>query len=633
MTTDKFNTSDERPMDPVPASAPPPEESPLEADSPADETPPESDSAEPEPLDELLDEYLELRAVPEELRDDDYANAERACRERINNEYWRRLLARLNDVVSSSPPDELVFGPDDEKLFDFGWVDPRLFPPEKLISEGEFRDPVYTTRGLRQHLAVADANLLLLPQRRKLAEEVAELRQLLETLAHEVSTGITQRFNAEGALPPFERGKLTELDRFIDGSVVTLANMEVTKKSGGLPGEQMREYAWLLSALHDAREKRRQILHHIGPSGRPLEALNDRIYKLKLAAVQHHRKLEDTNVALTELQATAVALLPRRRAELEMRLAEIREDITLCSRWGRTTASPALLQNRDLNSAAAVIEAIRRVEDFDPGLFANRKVERDGRPAVVITPGIGNGSYDFRSNVLIIPRTSPKSLLEASAYALALYRRDVDKSLNEGQIWRSFTDDIPWGRLGGMARSVQAQIRTFVRAYTTWATREAAGQPVLPGEIRTWFEAKIAPSTRGPMIPRELRGISLARRAEILEEFRARCNGREAGAEDYHRLGCLLWMKDDFPKALACFDRARKLDSRHVAACWGIAAACRLPPDESHLDFGAAARLERSVGALQAFLSIAEQSWWTRRAQSLLTELRHRQEEMRRSTA
>ena len=79
----------------------------------------------------------------------------------------------------------------------------------------------------------------------------------------------------------------------------------------------------------------------------------------------------------------------------------------------RTNAAMACVE---LNSRKAVGEAIRRVEDFDPRLFANRKVEREGRPTVVLTPGIGNGSYDFRSNILIVPRTSPQSTLKSTAF-------------------------------------------------------------------------------------------------------------------------------------------------------------------------------------------------------------------------
>lgn len=590
-----------------------------------------AESAEPQPLEEFLDEYVRLSGVPEEKRDDEYGKAERACRERINTEYWRRLLARLAEVVGASTPDELVFSPGDERLFDFGWVDARLFPPEKLASEAEFRDPLYPVRGLRQHLAAADADFLLVPQRRKLAEDVAGLRRSIETLGREITATTAARNAAEAKLPATERSRLTELDRFIDGSTVALATLEVTKRSKGLPGEQMRDYARLLTAFNDNQEKRRTIIHRLGERAKPVDAHNNRLHQLRLASVQYLQKMEGASAALNALETAAVERRARRRAEIENRLAEIREDVVLCGRWGRTTASPALLQDRELNTGPGVVEAIRRVEDFDPGLFANRKVEREGRPAVVITPGIGNGSYDFRSNVLIVPRTSPRSRLEAVAFALALYRRDVDKSLDEGNLWKSFTEDIAWAKLGGRPRSVQAQMRSFVRAYTVWATREAAGQPVLQPELRDWFEGHIAPSTRGPIMVRELRGIPASRRDELLAKLQPTKETGRPGAEEMHRQGCLHWLKGDFAKALDCFDRARKLDESFPPAWWGLAACYRLPPEEFKIDIGLPERMRRASEALGRFITGADQSWWTRRAQALAAETEAKLEEMRRA--
>ncbi len=585
-------------------------------------------------LGQLVEEYLRLMAVPESDRGDEFARAERDCRESLNREYWQRLFGRLGQVVNSSPPDELTFGDGDDRLFDFGWIDERLFPAAGLAYDRDFADETYEVRDLRAHLAGEDSAFLLVPQRRKLAEAVAGMRRRIEEFGRDIAAATAERSISEARLPAADRARLADLDRLIDAAAVGLIGMEATKRSKGLAGDKMREYARVRTAFTDQNGKRDAILKRLGPPGEAVAACNKRIHDAKVAAVDALQKIETLNAALAKQEEAASERRARRRAELEERLGEIREDVTMCGRWGRTTASPVLLRARELNAKSAVVEAIRRVEDFDPGIFANRKCEREGRPVVVLTPGIGNGSYDFRSNILIIPRTSPRSTLESVAFALALYRRDVDKSVNEGVLWKSFLEDIAWAKLGGVPRSVQAQMRTFVRAYTVWATREAIGQPVLQPEFREWFARKIAPSIQQPMMPRSLRGIPASRRDALLAELPAGedapAPGR-AGAEELHRRGCLHWMKDDFARALAAFERARALDPACAPAAWAAASCHRLPPETFASDLGSAERLRRARQALGAFISSAEQSWWTRQAQSLASELEAKLKELERS--
>lgn len=573
---------------------------------------------------QLVEEYLRLSEVPEKTRDEAWQEAERACREGINRRYWNRLFSRLGEVVAASPSDELKFGAEDAGLFDFGWLDERLFPAAGLTPD-EYRDELYRIMDLRQYLAAADAEFMLVPERAKLSAGITEVTGKLQALAGVVAETMAARDREQAALPDLSRGSLAELNRVVDSSTVTLIVLERLKKNKGLGGDQVKAYGQLRSQNETASSRRETTLLRLGEAGKRLAAANRKLFDSRNMAVQLADVMDRLKTALAAAEAETVNRRVQRRATLEERLGEIREDIVMCGRWGRTTASPALLQNRGLNGKEAVIDSIRRVEDFDPGLFANRRVERGGRPRVVLTPGIGNGSYDFRSNVLIVPRTSPRSTLESVAFALALYRRDQDKACDEGRLWRSFLEDIAWSKMGGAPRSVQAQMRTFVRAYTTWATREAAGQPVLQPELRVWFEEKIAPSTRGPVFPRDMRGIGPTRRDELLAAEEA------AGAEgDRYRMGCLFWMKDDFARALESFRLAAEVLPVRPEAFWSVAACLRLPPEVFSLPIGMPERLGQAIEALHRFTAQAGQSWWTRRAQGIASELQARLDEMRR---
>ncbi len=368
-----------------------------EPDMDSAELQPEGQSPEGDDLEEapgefaaLVEEYLKLASVPDKERDDAYQKAERDCRERINRRYWNRLFRRLGELVGTSPPNHLEFDEADGRLFDFGWVDERLFPAGKLAYDSGEDDPVYEIRDLRAHLAACDAEFLLVDQRAKLAAGMTEVRGKIEEISRLISTCAAERGRVQASLSPGVRSELAELNRFIDGSTVALITLEHLKKSKGLGGDQVRSYIQLRTSFDRSNDRRNSLLKRAGEPARPITEANRRIYNARLAAVALAESVDKLKVALDAAEKEAGNRRMLRRSTLEERLGEIREDITMCGRWGRTTASPALLQDRELNSRKAVGEAIRRVEDFDPRLFANRKVERDGRPTGRRRPACGS---------------------------------------------------------------------------------------------------------------------------------------------------------------------------------------------------------------------------------------------------
>ena len=128
---------------------------------------------------------------------------------------------------------------------------------------------------------------------------------------------------------------------------------------------------------------------------------------------------------------------------------------------------------------------------------------------MLVAPGMGNGSYDYRSNILVLPLRPARTVLETVAYALALYRKDVDHTENDGRLWKSFYHPDVWRRVKtrAMPKGVRKQVAEFVRNYVRWTTRESQGHAVLDDSVRVWFEEFIAPDWRGPQVPPGLRAL------------------------------------------------------------------------------------------------------------------------------
>ena len=574
----------------------------------------------------LLDEHYELQRTPEKARGDEFRRAERTLRERIQVEFWRVALAALARATSGKG-DALVFDGEDEVLLNFGWVDGRAVPREALKVETSRDEEEYALRSFVGHLRALDEVYLLVHERRRLAEALAGTREKLEKLDEAIRSLIRQRNALEAErVPELERERLAGLDRTIEEGFITLVVLERAKRSRGLSAERMRGYSKLRVSVDDARTRREKTLRRVGEAGAPIAELDTKVLECKKMTVNLLERGDKLGKALADMEREREQRSTTRRAELERRLLEIKEDMTLCGRWGRTVSSPVLLSPRPLNTRKELVEAIRVIEDFDPGLFHNRKVEREGKPGIVLTPGTGLGSYDFRSNALVVPMTSPSTAIESVAFALALYRKDVDQSADEGKLWKSFIEDIPWAKTRrGIPRGLQGQIRAFVASYVRWCTREARGMAALEAEIRAWFEERIAPRAVAPIIPRHLRGLAASQRGTLIEKLEATdLDGRGA-----YELGVLHFEHGDLPAALRWFEKAADLSPQMHESHWGIGVLLALPQEQTGLSIPRREALDRAREAFGSVIRLAEQSWWTRKAQDHLREVQARLDGLR----
>ncbi|MBI3099930.1 MAG: hypothetical protein HYY93_17090 [Planctomycetes bacterium] len=553
----------------------------------------------------------------------------RDVRGRLNLKYWSFVFARLDAVLADSSPDALAFTAEDLFRINYGWVSDLLTPRDRLPPPAAFTDGEFQVLLLGEWLTLVDRRYMEVDLRLGLEAERLGLAQSLVAQAERLEMLRRQRRELLAAQSGGKANALADLFEEFEMAEVTVQTVDRVKKSRSIGKRHVEQYdsgmrtvertqASITAALSSLSPGDQAILREISQS-----SLAARLAVLDLQSAQ--RRLEarvlDSNPRLQELQE-------KRSEHLKDALRQIKEDIAFCARWGRSEASAVLLALRPIHTKADVVEAIRQVEDYDPELFKNRVVEKRGRPLILLTPGSGNGSFDFRTNTLVIPITSPKGLLESVAYALSLYRRDVDHEVNEEKDWKSFFDDDLWRKIEDRSRpqTLRDRLNEWASAYLKWVTKETRGLAVLESELRRWFEERVAPSRRGVIVPRALRHVRASDRQAILERL-----GEGRDARDCYQIGVLHFTFESFAEALRQFDRAIELDPSVSEAHWARGVMYLF--DEERLKVSDCADLremrlrDRLAGARDSFQQYtrhAGQSWWLLKAQDYLRELNYK---------
>lgn len=585
-------------------------------------------------LRELIPPLKRAEARQAKKHTDERVQNIRDYKERINTLFWEYLFHRLRTAGAESEADFLAFNDDDLDRFNFGWVDELTFPRTDLTNLVEENNDLPDILHLTQWLQREDSRNMEVGARSGITSRINKMTSRVDRIHKEIldaqkSRGemIRTHFGSRAAVLQQTASELEECE-------VIIGYHADRRKSRSIGKQEVKELM--------ERQRRRDTLHPEWE--RALERLNsatsemlafahrDAIQK-RLLSLRMKQEIEHQDEDRIKADEKVVELLASRRVYLEERLREIRSDIVLCSRWGRTESYCTLLEHRKIHTKRDVMEAVETIADYDPGIFDNRKVKREGRPTILLTPGTGNGSYDFRTNTLIIPVSSPAALLESVAFALALYRRDVDQEFNESTLWHSFYDDALWRKIKNRSRPrrFKDQMFEFVNTYVRWITREAKGLRVLEREIRGWYEQYIAPNARAMIVPRNLRGVRGSEADRALEDLA----GKEPSADTFYDSAVLKFVKEDYDESIRLLNKAFDQDPERQDIWWGLGIIYYVIDDVTIEEeaitrlrgLGRRKRMEIASGHFSKFLQGSKQSWWTVKAQD---HLRKAQEAVRR---
>ncbi|MBI5359903.1 MAG: tetratricopeptide repeat protein [Planctomycetes bacterium] len=562
-------------------------------------------------LADIVGQLLEQEKLLDENFSDELRGHVQLLKARLNYRFWSLLFVRLEHALIDSGNGTLVFGHEDIKLFNFGFLDERLFPGGIVDCETDFTDSQFNVIHMTEWLAMVDANYMEMRKKESIEDFISDIDDNIEKLNTKLADIEDRRRTEIITLFKDEEPLAGLLRAFEDANVVSFLSDQI-KRSRSLGRAETTRFVKSQLIIPKIQTHINAILQDEALRTH-FHGISDEIIRLRKAI--KHLEIEREK-QINDLYATEdrqKELLQERKVKLEERLLEVKEDIELCSRWGKSESYSVLFKNRPLNVKKDVLQTIRLIEDYDPGLFNNRRVELKGKPLILITPGVGNGSYDYRTNTLIIPITSPVSLMESVAYGLALYRRDIDKEIYDERLWNSFFDHNVWKHIKdrGMPNTFRHQMMEFVSNYVKWTTKEARGSMVLDAPIREWFEDNIGPDKRGLMIPRHLRSMKMLEMDDMIRKYSA----DENDPLNCYHLIIIFNRKGDYNKALYYAERALELQPDMAEVKWAKAMILMdTTSDITQLKLMTPVqRLLAAREELSDFIKMVR-SWWTLKA-------------------
>lgn len=583
----------------------------------------------PAEISDLVGPLLKAEEEQAAQRTDERLEVIRDFKDKINTLFWEYLFDRLRRAAADSETDEFVFSDDDIDRFNFGWIDERTYPRADLRAAVAGEEELPNILTLTQWLMREDHRNMEVSTRGGITDRIHNLTARVARIQQEIKDAQNSRSDLIRAHFGDKAPVLLKTARELEDCEVIIGYHGDRRKTRSIAKEDVKEMMERARRRDQLKPEWERLLAAINPAAGEMLAFvhRDAIQK-RLLAVRMVQEIQLQESERTKAQERVTELLASRRVYMEERLREIRSDIVLCSRWGRTESHSVLLSKRDIYRKQAVLDAIETIVDFDPNIFDNRKVKREGRPLILMTPGTGNGSYDFRTNTLIVPVSSPGTLLESVAFALALYRRDVDQEFDESQLWKSFYDDKLWRRVKNraMPKRFKDQMYEFVHSYVKWITRESKGMRVLESEIRGWFEEKIAPNHRALMVPRDLRGVRGGEADKALEDLAI----QEPSPEIRYRQAVLKFGRESYDETIQFLDEAMAMDPSRPDVWWGLGILYSVLDDKTIQECGVTRlrgvgkrkRAEIAAEHFNKYVTDAPQSWWTLKAQDHLRRVR-----------
>ncbi|GEM_PF-5249656 len=557
---------------------------------------------------------------------------ERDLKHQTNSLYWQVVFDRVAQRIQERPTEKLAFDAADRTLINFGWVDERLFPREQLVEEPSPPDAPFRVLYVTEWFAEEEGRFLELANRTKLDTKARTIGGEVSSCEDQTRECLMSRDKILATAS--RRQDLLQFYGELEQHRVRVHQLERIRRMRSLTREEVGELGESVRQVSRIGPMIQAVLKTEDTIREDLERIHEQIFSLHRRRIDLDDRHKTSRTDLAKADDLYQLRLSERRQHMQEKLVEIREDIKLCAKWARTEAHSCLFGPSKLNSKRDVVETVYAIEDFDPTLFENRRVEKGGRPTFVITPGVGHGSYDFRTNTIVLPLISPRDRLESVAYAIALYRRDLDKVANDGKLWESFFSDQVWRGIKDREKPTRfpKQMEEFVTDYVLWVTREAKGMMVLDSEIRRWFEQNIAPDKRAPMVPRDLRAVRPADRVTRAQDLR-----KETNAANAYRIGVLAWQSGRIGDAYGWFTKAATLDPESLETLWAMGVLHVLPDQDLKTGEAGALkaislreRLAKAKESMDRFVKLSKPSWWLLKAQDHLRKINELQAQMTR---
>lgn len=550
-------------------------------------------------LAEMLRDWVRLSADPQ---------ADRAqlsqLKTHLDRQAWDLILAASRDGLQEEVRLPLRWTREQALAIDFGLFGCRVFDWEPELEQALAAGSAGTDAGrvvlLTQRLQECHDRFL---RRREQADLEARIQAAEE---ERWACGESQRSLravrdrlGEWFLPPEEQAGIGRQQSALDGLLDRYVALDRESRLGRLKGKEQRlAYVELKGQVTRLRGQMKQQLSRLERLDKlaDMESRREQALLRQLELEEELARLSDERADL----AHAVESLSPGEAQRNLReeASRLRLFTRMCAQRVRAQPLALPLSRAELATPRAVADALRLVEEYDPGLFDNRLARQSGRPRALILPGFGQGIYDWSSNCFLLPTLPARSVLESLAAAVIMYRDDVDTQTNERRLLVSYQDEIKENR---KVRSGIELRERLTKDYLVWITKEAFGLKILARENREWFEANLAPRKTEPKVPPRLRGLSLkdlGRRARALE-------AREEGPDVLYELAVARFLADDHAGAADAFETLVQRHPDHLDGVYGLAICSKRQGKARYRDL------------LRDYMRRAPASWWTNVAQEL----------------
>jgi tetratricopeptide (TPR) repeat protein len=261
--------------------------------------------------------------------------------------------------------------------------------------------------------------------------------------------------------------------------------------------------------------------------------------------------------------------------------------------------------NEDVLNIMELYEAFRRIAEFDRDMFLNTQAVRFGRPTILLVPGKGDGIYDYRDNLFIIPMIPNFNIGESISSAVIGYRlhNDLEKKLLRSYGGLRVNHDISAGYL------MKCKL---AKSYSKWTTVEYEGFRVLDKSERKWFNSHCAPQVGDFYYPMELTkgGMAGDKYAFFVKNIRMELAMEGATAETYWYASIINCQQGRYEKAVGQLKRVLDMTSSYIYASLNLGLLYLKLENE-----------DLAKGALAHFVELNPQSWWARVAQEYIKEI------------
>ncbi|MBF0433314.1 MAG: hypothetical protein HQK83_18695 [Fibrobacteria bacterium] len=546
----------------------------------------------------------------------------------INSGFWNALQGFIKQKIDSGNVQQVVLSQDESFFFDFGVLSLDLIHgeynnKEKLLDLKASEVPsdyFHFIEWFNRQYEIILKN----DQKSEIKKQIKIQKKRLKALENEI--GLLQSNREHTFSEEYERA-LRVRKQFNPGIIqrsamqmqkvretdILFREVERTKKmvttGTFLNPEQKREFIASQDKLEKARTGIENLIGGLGDAEpiNEIRDINKHIESCIIDVLNQEREIEKSRIILRDVSEAMSRLTPSEIENAVNRFISYNRDLVkICAKRKRAEPFAVLNGNVEPMSLAKINEIMKTVMEFDPKLFKNDRIRIIGRPSIVIVPGYGDGSYDWKYNALVIPtmpyRTHPASVFSA----VVEYKLDCDEDkilLSSYNKLKEYAD----------IRSTFQLKDKFIKDYIAFMGNETKGYKVLPKNIRKWFEREVAPNKHNIRVPLKFDPLLMSR-----EEFEAlkkniskKIEDGKASSMEYFIMGIIYeYCAEDY-KALNCFIKAVIGDNNFLTSIYNAGImAIRVKEKKIANKF------------FSHYMKLEPQSWWSAACRDHLIKLR-----------